>query len=157
MGEIDIEEDMFSNHLISLSIKKFPLNRHTKLEGALHGPPGVVHADDAEHEAEENDEHVVAHGVPRDDVAPELEVEKAWPDEGEAYARHVADESHQDGEMRNHHGEYDGDHYDDNAEGEAPHLQFAVERPNCWESCLGLALNWILSIFARFKWQYGHA
>ena len=67
-------------------------------------------------------------------------MEEAGPDEGEADARHVSYEAHQDGEVRNHNGEDDGDHHDDDAEGEAPHLELAVQRPNGWETGLGLAL-----------------
>ena len=150
--KVDNVEDWISDHRIC---QNFRLNWHTKLEGALHGPAGVVHADDAEHEAEKNDEHIIAHGVPGDDVAPELEMEEAGPDEGEADARHVSYEAHQDGEVRNHHSKDYGDHHDDNPEGEAPHLEFAVQRPDGWESRLGLALVCMRILFDRSQ-EHGY-
>ena len=74
-------------------------------------------------------------------MAPEFEMKKTRPDKGEASAGEVSDETHEDGEVRDHHCEYYGHHNNDDAEGEAPHLELPVQCPDAREPRLRLALG----------------
>ena len=125
-------------------VAQISLHGNTELESPLHGPTGVVHAEEAEEDAEENDEDVVDHDRPRHYRATKVEVEDAGPDEGEEGAGEGADEAHQDGEVGDDDGEHDGDEDHDDAEAEAVQLQVAVQRPDAREPRLRLAHEQLL-------------
>ena len=103
-------------------VAQISLHGNAELESPLHGPTGVVHAEEAEEDAEENNEDVVDHDRPRHDRAAKVEVEDAGPDEGEEGAGEGADEAHQDGEVGDDDGEHDGDDHHEDAEYQAPEL-----------------------------------
>lgn len=91
---------------------------------------GVVDADHAEKDAEEDDEAVVCDGAPLHRVPLELQMEVAWPDERQHGASEWADEAHQYAKMgyedRHQDGEYD--HAD--APSQTPDFELAVHRPD---------------------------
>lgn len=70
------------------------------MESFDQGSEGIIDADDAKQDAEEDDETIVGDSSPIESGAFEFEVKVTGPDEGEHGASEAADKSHQDGEMR---------------------------------------------------------
>jgi len=105
------------------------LDRDSQLICFVKSNARVVHADNPEGEAEEDDENIPAHGSPPHHVSPKLEVEDTRPDKGEEAACEVSYEAHQDGEVGNEDGKQDGDHYHTDSETEPPNLQLAIKGP----------------------------
>jgi hypothetical protein len=108
-------------------------------ESVDEGLAGVVDANDAEEQPEEDDEAVVGDGTRLHGVALELEVEVAGPDEGEHSAGEGADEAHEDAEVGYEDGHEDGEEDDADAPRQAPDLQLPVEGPDRREDGLGPA------------------
>ena len=105
------------------------LNWHAKLVSLAKSFEGVVHANNAKHAAEEDDEDVPAHGAPPHHMSPKLEMEDARPDKGEEAACEVSYEAHQNGEVGDEDGKQDGDHNHTDSKTESPDLQLAVKGP----------------------------
>lgn len=103
------------------------------------GIPGIVDADKAEQKAETDDEVVVCDVFLIHQMALELEMEVARPDEAQHSAGEASDEAHQDGEVRNETSHENCEENDADAPAQTPDLQLAVELPDLWEDCLGLA------------------
>ena len=74
-------------------------------------------------------------------MTPQLEMEEGRPDKGQKASGEVSDEPHEDGEVRDDDGEYDGDDDHDDTEAEAPGLEVAVQGPDGGEDGVGLALR----------------
>ena len=68
-------------------------------------------------------------------------MEHRWPDEGQHAAGEAADESHEDGEVRNDDGEHDRHDHNGNTEPEAPNLQLAVQGPDRGKDSIWLSLE----------------
>lgn len=115
------------------------LKRQTDLEGPDELLAGVVDADDAEEDTEEDDEAVVGDLTRLHRVALELEVEVAGPDEGEHGAGERADEAHEDTEVGYEDSHEDGEEDDADPPSKAPDLELAIEGPDSREECLWLA------------------
>ena len=96
----------------------------------MKGNARVVHADDAEGEPEEDDEDVPAHGVPRHEVSPQVQVKDAGPHERKETASEVSNEAHENGEVGDEHGEHDGQDDNPDSVAETPDLELSVQGPD---------------------------